>query len=396
MRFLRLLAPLGALLLAPAASAWGPFTHCVVNQLALEQLRDKPGFEVLKDPRRAELFVKAGSAADLAFSIRGGGKMDPAMNAVLHQPAFHTFLLKECRARGDLDCEVFALGLGGHLAGDRAGNVPESPSSSDPFGWPTGTDIFGAPVPDADASAAAQLRGVTVGINKLAIDGLMRAEEVSKINYLPYVPRDDLVAALQAYTGPDALPNGTEAERAHIAEVVPKFARTFRTSFVALRTLGRRVFKNRRLRGPLREAYGGEGRTLPMVPASVARAVADLEVLNRGEVAHDVPAALRRPGPAPGEDCLDDRTPGLAEALGVAVAEAGVGAPGSDVLPAAPSFEGVAGPAAPVADPAARTAALSKLKRKVMTTYASQLMVPRRSWGVLRARVRALVPAEAP
>lgn len=394
-----------ATLVATAAQAWGPYSHVILNQLAVPRLTATRGLEFLKERKYAVLFARAGASADLTFSLSGGGKVDPAMNAVLHDPGFHAELYHRCKEAEDLSCQAFALGLRGHAAGDQVGNVPTSSSAANVFGWPTDSDVFGDPVDDEDASAAAQLRTVTVGVNKILLDGLLKEHEVSWRKYHPFVDRDHLVAALQAYEGPGSLPNDTPEQREAIADDVREYDRRFGVSYAALRVLARRVHANRRLGDPLEEVFGGEAASLPAVRASVDEIVAAVERLVVGAPGPAVSMTGARAGTA-GPRCHEgggameglmqvvQQQPLSASGFGGAAAaadEVGADEPVAEIGPAPLLPDKSAGGGGPAA-----SKALAALRKRVMTEAGKHLLVPRRSWGKLRAEVLELVPIERP
>ena len=364
------------LILSAPVGAWAPMTHDVVNQLALATLRQRPGFEFLQEERYGSIYIRSGSSADLTFSLSGGGKSHPEVNAVLHEAAFHAHLYQRCVAAGDDACRAFALGLRGHLAGDEVGNTDEAPTAHDSFGWPQDRDVFGDPVSEPGASAAAQLRNVTIGLNKIMIDGLVRGEREAGRDYDPYIDEDALYQALISYDGPHAVPHGSEEVRRQLAEDLHSMARSFRRSFGLLQLVSRRFWDDRRLRGPVSEELGGLGRALPKVPESVLRAVLTAEGMVAGT-----------PVPAPtGHCCQVWMQAATLEVLGRSLSEAaGVAAVAeTDPLPASsyPDLE------------AADAAALAVLEKKVMKTFAANAMVPLRRWEVVRRRVRGLVPLD--
>lgn len=390
-----------ALFVAGPASAWGPYSHVILNQLAVERLQETPGLELFQERKYRVLFARAGASADLVFSIKNGGKTDPAMNAVLHDPGFHAELYHRCKAADDKDCQAFALGLLGHQAADHAGNRADSASAANVFEWANDQDVFGAPVDAPERSAAAQLRTVTIGVNKILIDGLLKRHEVSFRRYQPYVHQRQLTEALQAYDGPNALPNDTEAERAEIADHVGSYSRRFFLAYTVLRGLGRSVHLNGRIRGPLEDVYGAEVDQLPTIRSSVDEIVAAVSRLVAG-----APGPVRAASFAPevlAAGCHD--LTGSLEGLGEAVQEHEAtrfslfGAqddPGDEpddaAIGPAPSLpERETGAGSPEAN-----AALSQLRRRVMTEVGKNLLVPLRSWGRLRRNVRRLVPIERP
>lgn len=395
-------ALLALVVVATSARAWGPYSHVILNQQAVPRLRDTPGLELLKEARYAVLFARAGAAADLVFSVQSGGKTDPAMNAVLHDPGFHAELYHRCRQAEDKKCQAFALGLAGHAAADRAGNGPDADSAANLFGWSTTQDVFGDPVASPEESAAAQLRTVTIGVNKILIDGLLRRHRVRWRLYSPFVEEGALTEALQVYQGPNSLPNDTDQERDAIAEDVGEHKRRFLLAYTVLRVLGRRVHDNERIGDPLTEVYGAEVDQLPAIRASVDEIVAAVSRLVSGAPGPVGSMAELAEGPEAHCHDLTGSMEGLAEAaqsrtsprLGVfGGAQPGEAEQPDDreasSEPAPPLPAQGAGAGSPEADQA-----LGELRKKVMTEVGKNLMVPRRSWGRLRRNVRRLVPVE--
>jgi hypothetical protein len=375
----------------------------ILNQLAVPRLQDVPGLEILKKRKYQILFARAGASADLVFSVANGGKTDPEMNAVLHDQGFHAELYRRCLEAEDEKCQAFALGLVGHAAADHAGNRPESASAANVFGWSTDEDVFGDPASSPERSAAAQLRTVTVGVNKILIDGLLRKHRIRWRLYSPFVEEGHLTAALQVYDGPHSLPNDTEEERAAIASNVDDYERRFSLAYTVLRVLGRRVHDNGNLSDPLDEVYGGDVDELPAIQASVDEIVAAVSRLVSGAPAPAMSmAAFSR---SFGPDC-HDLTGSMEGLQGVVSRHVGPRSPmfgaaadqdegGDDPEPSTGPAPPLPGKGAGGGSPA-KNRALSALRKEVMTEVGKNVLVPRRSWGHLRSIIRDLVPIELP
>lgn len=419
---------LSLFLTAGAAKAWGPFTHCVINQLSLETLGEHPEVPLLHRKKHQKLYVQAGSTADLVFQIHRGGKTDPALNRVLHEASFHHHLYRYAVEQGDERGQVFAMGLAGHLAGDEVGNSQDSPTSYDLFSWSRQEDVFGRPVDDPEGSAAGQLRGVSIGMGKIAIDGLMREEKKLGRFYHPVVVGDALIPALQSYQGVHSLPNATEEEREALEDKVKGFSRSFFVSFKALQKFDLRVWMNGRVRRPLKQFYGGSGRQLPRIRESAAAATQAVLALVRGELPETREALARASGATvpgagtphseedPARGCLSGLPVASLDSLQRALSESDPaleeeaaeedspggdpeGGPGADEAPVE-----LLAPEGPARLPARSRGpevpeekeALAGLRRRAMTRFFGGLLVPARRWEKIRSRVRGLVPLEVP
>lgn len=425
--------------LASAATAWGPFTHTVVNELALPALRRSPRAAWLQDHDLGATFLRAGAAADLVFDVLRGRKTDPLLNSVLHSPGFLRHLVARAAARGDQEGLAFALGMVGHLAGDRVGNAADAVTTTNVFGFREDVDVFGDPVTDPSRSAAAQLRGVTISLNKVMIDALVWSA-AGDGSHAVEVDEALLVEALQSWEGQPRVPNQTPAEKAALARNVEDLADTFRRSDTALRWIAWRLHRNRKLRNAVAAHLGGPGASVQGIHES-ARAVtaAVLEALEAGvggleaAVGGEDAAGAREgatasrgnlpaahvPVPERGHDHgheLDHSSHGDAPFVpGWAVLLSTEGDPGrgprsdSDSDPAAP---GAVAPlvvpptgalrdeatAAEAADrvPSSEAEALADLRKRIFKTFFFRALLPGARFPTVRREVRSKLPIPRP
>jgi hypothetical protein len=224
-RILRL-AALFRLVLAAAAAAWGPATHEVLNQEAVQAV-ERPELAFLREPEALRRFVTAGAMPDMTFSFAAGDKTDPAYNDLFHSDtggAPHGLgraLLARARFSGRLREIAFALGWWAHEIGDDVGNAADSPVHRNILGLP------------------GDLSRLSIGFNKIMVDGMaLRRARVEGL--VPEVETELLVAAISSYSGPHA----TADEIATVRRKVKAFEDEYRRSMELLLELGWLIARN--------------------------------------------------------------------------------------------------------------------------------------------------------
>lgn len=253
---------------SPAARAWGPFTHAMVNQRALARLAAEPATAFLADPELAELFVRSGPSADLTFDPFRAGKGHEDVNDLLHDPAFLEDLHRRAVAGGDPTHRAFALGLVGHLAADLVGNQRHGLVHRNVFDFPADRDLLGRAA-DERESAAQKLLQPTASVNKILVDALLRPERVAGRADHPNIPVVFLSRALRAYEGEGALENDGRLDRARIVAQATRFAGLFPIAYQALGAVARKIERAADLREGAARALGvGPGGEVPGIAES--------------------------------------------------------------------------------------------------------------------------------
>lgn len=376
----------------PKVHAWGPYTHAVINQEAVDALAAKAGFEFLaEDPYRSD-FISGGTAPDMTFDISRGGKSAPEYNRVFHEPEFHAHLIEVARRRRRRREIAWALGFGGHLSGDAIGNGPDTVTAHNSFDFPEDEDIYGAAVSDPNQSAKAKLQSATTHCNKIMVDTILWGKSRSGATKRPEIARDLLYLALISYEGPHALPHQSDDEKQAIWQKLGHFRTRYGISFRALLQVARYFHNLTFLRGGFEGEMGGKGFEVPGFRESSRQVVFDAErVIRQGQGAGG--SVLCNQGCFLGASVLADLE-ALQEALGSGpVRTADEEANPLEESSPRTSEEAEALASAEGADvEAQRQADLASLRKKVLLKFLKAGALPGRRWPTLRDKVRGLVP----
>jgi len=359
-------------LAASPVRSWGPSTHVALSEAVLERIEARPGHPLTfltREPCRT-LFVRSSPSPDLTASGLGGKEGYRDHDVYFHDRAVARAVILRALRASDAGGAAFGLGWLGHIEADRAMTGP---------GGIIYKDLFGL-----SSRARRRFSGALTAISKTCLDAIVvRDLEVREV--VPHVD-EPLLAAVLAKT-----PRGTRQAPPPTAQELASYRASFAWTCAALYRVAETFASGRKAFPEIASLLAEEGEETPVFigfDEVVDRVFEVLEAAlgSRSPPSGPVVKAPASPAPSPG---LAARAASKAGRL----ASRGLGYLWGGTQVTAKIRQVVIEQSMKLVN---SLGGESSAGRRLLLTFASDLINDSRPWSEVRIRARRIVESTGP